>query len=68
MTAINMLRKGSNLEEVKKALGIKSIKMCEAYKAVIADDVSGFYKKGRFEEKVKLLKRQKCADLVAVPK
>jgi site-specific recombinase XerD len=68
MTAIDMLRDGSSLEEVKKALGIKSIKMCEAYKAVIADDVSGFYKRNRFEEKVKLLKRQKCEDLVVVPK
>ncbi|GEM_PF-6721580 len=59
MTAIDMLRDGASLEKIKKALGIKSIKMCEAYKAVIADDVSGFYKRDRFEEKVKLLKRQK---------
>jgi len=57
--ALDMLRNGFSAEEVKKALGFKSIRMCEAYEAIITSDVNGFYKRNRFEEKVKLLKRQR---------
>lgn len=55
--ALDMLRNGATLEEVKDALGVKSIRMCEAYEAVIASDINGFYKRDRFENKVNLLKR-----------
>lgn len=72
--ALKMFRDGSSAEEVKKALGFRSIRSCQAYKAMVAKDVTGFYKKDRFEEKVRLIRREKPAyhsdnsNLVTLPK
>ena len=57
--ALDLLRKGSSLEKVKKALGVKSIRMCHAYQAAVSSDIKSFYKSNRYEEKVRVLKRQK---------
>jgi hypothetical protein len=65
MKALNMFSDGSSAEEVKKALGFKSIRACKAYEAMVAKDVTGFYKKDRFEEKVRLIRREKPVILEA---
>jgi len=56
--AIDMLRRGCTVGQVKKTLGLKSTRICQAYEMIVAENPNHFYKSTRAEEKVKLLRRE----------